>query len=371
MKRLGTWLAALLLLSACGGGGGSSSPPRNYDWSQLGTTLDSFISTASDPPTGTVSGYGFVLFNRSGVLYTRAGGNQSLSSVDMIASASKLPAVAAILTLVDQGKLNLDTPVASYFQGAGNPITWPADKAAITTRMLLSHTSGLPGLASTQPACMNEPAATSLQQCAQNIANTALVSKPGAEFNYGGVDYQVAGYLATLLSGASSWQAFFNSAIVTPLGLSTFTYGDPLLVTNPRIAGGAGSDVGDYATILAMVLNNGQYGGKQLLSASSIGQLTSNQIAGLNTVYTPFSAAVAPDYPGYTLGLFISAASLYSAQSSGPEYSDPGLYGTTPWFDTGTGYGAVILINQDTQTGLDIWNAVRPLILQQLTGKAA
>ena len=84
-------------------------------------------------------------------------------------------------------------------------------------------------------------------------------------------------------------------------------------------------------------------------------------------VYTPFSAAAAPNYPGYGLSLFISAPSLYDAQSPGPEFSDPGLYGTTPWFDSGTGYGAVILIDQDTDTGLDIWNAVRPLILQQLT----
>jgi CubicO group peptidase (beta-lactamase class C family) len=305
------------------------------------------------------------------VLYSRAGGNQSMSSVEPIASASKLPAVAAILTLVDQGKLDLDTPVATYFKNAGNPIRWPVDKAAITTRMLLSHTSGLPGLLDTQPACMNQPAVTTLQQCAQDIADTALVSLPGVEFNYGGVDYQVAGYLATVLSGASSWQAFFNSAIAAPLGgVSSFTWGDPSLVTNPRIAGGASSNVTDYATILAMVLNDGQSNGSQVLSAASITQLTTNQIQGLPSAYTPFSSAAAPDYPGYTMSLFISAPVLYQPQSPGPEYSDPGLYGTTPWFDTGTGYGAVILIDQDNQTGLDMWNAVRPLILQQLTGVA-
>jgi CubicO group peptidase (beta-lactamase class C family) len=237
--------------------------------------------------------------------------------------------------------------------------------------MLLSHTSGLPGLLNTQPDCMNEPASTTLEQCAQDIADAALVSLPGAEFNYGGVDYQVAGYLATLLSGASSWQAFFNSAIAAPLGgVASFTWGDPSVVTNPRIAGGGYSNVSDYATILAMVLNDGQYNGRQVLSSASITQLTTNQIAGLPNAYTPFSSSAAPDYPGYTMSLFISAPLLYQPQSPGPEFSDPGLYGTTPWFDTGTGYGAVILIDQDNQTGLDMWNAVRPLILQQLTGVA-
>ena len=368
MKRLGIWLAAMLLAGCGGGGSGTADPARDYDWTQLGTALNSFVSVAGTPPSGMVGGYGFALFDRSGVLYTSAGGNQSLSSVEPIASASKLPSAAAILTLVDQGKLDLDTPVAHYF--LGSPLSWPLDKIAITTRMLLSHTSGLPGLDNKQPSCLNQITGTTLLQCAQSVAGTALVSQPGAEFNYGGADYQVAGYLAVLLSGASSWQAFFNTAIAAPLGgLPSYSYGDPSTVTNPRIAGGAVSDVLDYATIVAMVLDGGQYSGRQVLSSSAAGQLTGNQIAGLKVVYTPFSAAAASNYPGYGLSLFISAASLYSSQSPGPEFSDPGLYGTTPWFDAGTGYGAVILIDQDTATGVDMWNATRPLILQQLTGK--
>jgi CubicO group peptidase (beta-lactamase class C family) len=365
MKRLGIWPVALLL-AACGGGSGASDPPR--DWTALGAALDSFVSSASSPPSGTVGGYSFALFDRGGVLYTRAGGDQSMSDVEPLASSSKLPAAAAILTLVDQGKLDLDTPVANYFK---NDISWPADKAAITTRMLLSHTSGLVGLDQTQPVCLNQPSASTLRMCAQDIANTGLESQPGTEFDYGGADYQVAGYLAVLLSGASSWQAFFDSAIATPLGgLPSFSYGDPLLITNPRIAGGASSDVLDYAAIVAMVLDGGQYNGRQVLSSGTAQQLTANQVSGLKVIYTPFTSATAPDYPGYGLSLFISAPSLYSAQSPGPEFSDPGLYGTMPWFDTGTGYGAVILIDQDTATGLDMWNAARPLILQQLTGKA-
>ena len=216
---------------------------------------------------------------------------------------------------------------------------------------------------------MAQTMATTLRLCAQDIADSTLESQPGTEFDYGGADYQVAGYLTVLLSGASSWQAFFTSAIAAPLGgLSSFSYGDPLLVHNPRIAGGASSDVLDYASVVAMVLNGGQYNGKQVLSSNAVRQLTGNNIAGLPVVYTPFSSATAPDYPGYGLSLFISAPSLYSPQSPGPEYSDPGLYGTTPWFDDGTGYGAVILINEDTATGLDMWNAARPLILQQLRG---
>lgn len=370
MKNPGTMLLALFLcaaLAACGGGGGSGSNNQPDDWTQLGQALDGFVSSAANPPAGMVKGYSFVLFNRSGVVYTRAGGDHSLATVDMLDSASKMPAVAAIMTLVDQNKLNLDTPIASYLQAAGNPISWPSDKAAITMRMLLSHTSGLPGLGDGQPQCMRQPLISTLRACAQQIANTALVSQPGAEFNYGGADFQVAGYIAVVLSGAANWQTFFNQALATPLGgIPSYTYGNPLVVFNPRIAGGASSNVSDYATILGMLLDGGSHGGTQVLSSSAIATLQTNQIGGLPKAFIPFSGSAAIDYPGYTLGLFISDPALYPG-SPGPEFSDPGLSGATPWFDTGLGYGAVILIDDTTQTGLNMWNAVRPLIIDQLT----
>ena len=346
-------------------GGGSSSGAASYDWSQLGTTLDSYVSTASSAPSGMVSGYSFILYNKTGTLYSRAGGNQTASSVLTLASASKMPSAAAILTLVDSGKLNLDTPVATYLATSG--VTWPMDKIKITMRMLLSHTSGLPGLGdSTNPTCVNEETGTTLAQCAQTIANTALVSQPGAEFNYGGADYQVAGFIATVLS-KQDWQTFFSAAIAQPLGLTTFTYGPSTIVSNPRIAGGALSDVADYAAILKMLQNNGLFSGKQVLSAASVADLETNEIQGLPEAFTPFPFGQARNYPGYGLGLWISSPSLYPG-SPGPEFSDPGLYGTSPWIDNGLGYGAIILINQDVPTGLAMWNAARPLIINQLTG---
>ena len=349
--------------SSSSGGSSSSSGAASYDWSQLGTTLDSYVSSASSVPSGMVGGYSFILYNKTGILYSRAGGNQTAGSVLTLASASKMPSAAAILTLVDSGKLNLDTPVAAYLAGSG--VIWPADKLRITMRMLLSHTSGLPGLGdSTNPTCINQETGTTLAQCAQTVANTALVSQPGAEFNYGGADYQVAGYIATVLS-KQDWETFFTAAIAQPLGLTTFTYGPSNFVTNPRIAGGALSDVADYAAILQMLQNKGLFNGKQVLSAAAVADLETNEIQGLPEAFTPFPFGQARNYPGYGLGLWISSPSLYPG-STGPEFSDPGLYGTIPWIDNGLGYGAIILIDQDVPTGLAMWNAARPLIINQL-----
>lgn len=349
-----------LQASNASGSASATTAVRVYDWTQTGTALDAFVASSG---TNTVTGYGFILFDRLGTLYTRYGGVQNDSTVLALASATKLPSVAAILTLVDAGLLDLDTPVASYFAARDPSFVWPADKLSITTRMLLAHTSGIVGLNDTQPACLNQPTVT-LKSCAQDVANTALVATPGSTFNYGGADFQVAGYLASLLTG-QGWNELFAARIGTPVGMPSFTYGTG---TNPRIAGGASSNAADYAAFLRMIQNGGIVGTTRVLSAAMITELKKNQINGLPVAYTPFPAGRAANYPGYGLGVFISSPSLYTG-SVGPEFSDPGLFGTAPWLDDGLGYGAVLLISQTLATGLDMWDAARPRIISQYTGR--
>ena len=367
MTRIGLLLTLVLSLVACGGGGspdggGAKLTDRanSADWTALDAQLDSYLTSQNGP----LRGYGFVLFSRDGTLHTRVGGNQTVDTVLPIASASKMPSAAAILTLVDSGQLDLDEPVATYIAAAGNPIYWSPDKARITMRMLLAHTSGMIGLSDSQPNCLDRILALTLAQCAQLIAATPLLTAPGTAFNYGGADYQVAGYVATLIAG-KDWHQLFHDGIAQPLGLTRFTYGDPATVLNPRIAGGAESDLGDYARILRMIQNDGALDGRRVLSSDAVRELKHNNIAGLPIVYAPFPQQARSSYTGYTLGFWVSSSSLHPG-SAGPEFSDPGLFGTTPWIDEDIGYGAILLIDNNTYTGLDIWNAVRPLIIQQL-----
>ncbi|MDP9140207.1 MAG: beta-lactamase family protein, partial [Pseudomonadota bacterium] len=228
----------------------------------------------------------------------------------------------------------------------------------------LAHTSGLPGLGpdDAQPACLNDLAGITLEACVAQIATAPLVSTPGLVFNYGAADYQVAGYIATRIAD-QGWQAFFDSRIGQPLGLGTFTFGDPATVTNPRVAGSGTSDVADYVKILQMVLNDGAAGGASVLSARSVRALETNQIAGRSVQYSPADSNL---YPGYTFGFFISDASLHPG-SAGPEFSAPGLFGALPWIDEDLGYGAVLLIDSNETTGQAMWNAVRPQIIAALT----
>ena len=182
----------------------------------------------------TVNGLGFMVARNGQVIYAQAFGNQQVDTVLPIASSSKMPSAAVIMSMVDQGLLDLDKPVGSYLAGK---IDWPQDKAAITLRMMLNHTSGL------QPnaPCLVRPFLT-LRECAQEIADTPLDFAPGTQFEYGGGGFQVAGYIAEAVSG-QRWSDLFDQRIGKPLGLTTFNYG---VGTNPQIAGSARSDLADY-----------------------------------------------------------------------------------------------------------------------------
>lgn len=336
-------------------------PPKNPTaWTGVDQTLDAYLKNAGGP----LSGYGFAVFDRSGILHDRYGGDYDRDTRVWLASATKVPSAAAILTLVDAGLLDLDEPIATYIEQAGNPILWPANKRMVTMRMLLAHTSGLSGNGPAQAKCLLNVLTITLQQCAQLIALAPTLHDPGSAFNYGGADYQLAGYVATLIAGVS-WQEFFDQAIALPLQLRSFSYGDPERVHNPRIAGGATANLTDYVRIMQMLQNDGEWNGVRVLSHAAVAMLQANQIVGMPVVYEPFSSEDQAKFDGYTLGFWITDPLQYPG-SPGPEFSDPGLFGTTAWIDAGLGYGAVILIEHSMQTGLQMWSAVRPLLISQL-----
>ena len=88
------------------------------------------------------------------LLHRFAVGGIGTRTVMPIASASKWLTSATLMTFVDQGMLSLDDPVAKYLP------SFSGEKATITVRELLSHTSGLPSA-----PCEGDPS-TTLRDCA-------------------------------------------------------------------------------------------------------------------------------------------------------------------------------------------------------------
>lgn len=187
----------------------SSAPVGNYNWTAVTQKLQSHVP-------GSVPGLTLMISRHGQIIYAQALGNQTVASVLPIASATKMPSMLAILTLVDGGILNLDAPIATYLNGLVNV---PPEKANITMRMLMNHTSGLSG---TDDASCLADRTTTLKACAQQILNLPLSYAPGTRFDYGGNGMQLAGYVAEVLAG-QSWNQFFAQKVGMPLGLTRFT----------------------------------------------------------------------------------------------------------------------------------------------------
>lgn len=236
------------------------------------------------------------------------GGEDSESHVP-IASASKWLTAITILTLVDEGKLSLDEPIAKKlpdFHGAAGQIT---------LRQLLSHTSGLP---STQ-MCLTDRSG-SLKECTTDISYSPLTNAPGAEFRYGSASFQVAGRLAEIAAG-ESWNKLFAHRISGPLGLTYTRWSG----SNPLLAAGAGSTGKEYARVLRMIAQRGSYGGRRILSDSAIAWMAHDNVGTAPLVLSPRN-----DAHGYGLGAWRDAV---DAGGVATQISSPGASGFYPWVD--------------------------------------
>ncbi|MGQ0698904.1 MAG: serine hydrolase domain-containing protein [Panacagrimonas sp.] len=342
-------MGVLLALSACGGGGGSrSGSDPELDFSGVDAVLDARA----------LQRYAFQISLDGDVVYERRSAGDELRPTFLIASASKALAAAALLTLVrDDGTgLNLDAPVSTYI---GNVIDWPQGKAAITTRMLLNHTSGL----ETENDCLADNMGD-FRACVQAIADSRLEAVPGTEFSYGGASYQVAGLVAEVISGMP-FDAFFQASIASPVGMSSTQF----IGSNPRIAGGAVSTASDYLAFMQMVMDAGLVGDTEIIAPELAMLLRSSQTGQLRQRELPPGAGDTTSFAGYSFGWWTSTREVLIGLSRGPEISDPGVLGTVPWMDFDRRYSAILLTEDGVKTGIEIWDELRPQILVQLVDR--
>jgi len=303
-------------------------------WSQLSAFLSSYCCT-NNPLDSGVPRFAFILADRSGPatpLHKQTGGGMTVKDAVLIASATKMPAAAAILNALYKHPrgytpgTTVATIVGDYiaaaqpgqaglaqaksFAGAWTtlekalPSKFPSPQA-ITIGQLLSMTSGLTTDKHDDPVprCLDDKGdkdpytSWHLGACATDLAIVDnVVFSPGTQFGYSYAGYQIAGYLATLIAShdgvnhAGDWIGLFRDTFKKPLGLGSYRYNNDLTtfpdapspegttVTNPRIAGGGSCDAEDYSTILTAILDDGVLGGAQVLAPQAAKDLKQNQL---------------------------------------------------------------------------------------------
>jgi CubicO group peptidase (beta-lactamase class C family) len=144
--------------------------------------------------------------------------------------AKPITAVAA-MTLVDAGRLNLDSPVQTYC-ASFPPKQWP-----ITTRELLSHTSGIRHY---RPEEVSEGDNTHHYKWMTGgfaiFASDPLLFQPGTSYNYSTYGYSVVGCVIEGATGAR-FQDYVTEQVLKPAGMS-HTFVDDVFEVVPHRARG-------------------------------------------------------------------------------------------------------------------------------------
>ena len=133
-----------------------------------------------------------------------------------IGSISKTFTAAAVMKLVEQGKVQLDQPVTAYL-----PDFRMADDRYrnITVRMLLNHSSGLMGGTTINGFLLNDPMEDdATANLLQRLSTQTLQADPGAYSVYSNDSYTLAELLIERVSGMS-YTAFLHQYLTGPLHL--------------------------------------------------------------------------------------------------------------------------------------------------------
>lgn len=372
----------------------SSRLARIAPWYQA--RFDSF-----PPSEGLVPGAVLAIAKGGKLAYLQAIGFQDRAktipmktdSIFWIASMSKPVTSVAAMILVDDGKLDLDAPVAKYLpeiadmrvvSEKANPATGKMEygldppKRPMTVRDLLRHTSGLiyPEMDFAYPERgLADPTAdsgirsvhmlysqldatayrrdTTMADFVSALARLPLAHQPGEVHEYG-LSADVLGRVVEVASGEPLDQ-FLQSRIFAPLHMVDTGFSVPKekldrlvdspMPERPRIwdmtkpaklfSGGGGlvSAAPDYLRFCQMLLNGGELDGVRVLSQQAVKQMTTNALPSDIRIYGGDEVGARAGTT-FGLGFAIRTNPVYSWIPGAPgSFSWAGYWGTYFWID--------------------------------------
>jgi CubicO group peptidase (beta-lactamase class C family) len=155
-----------------------------------------------------------------------------------IGSITKTFTTALVLSLRDEGKLDLDRPAEQYWPELAQ-VRYPfPDSARITLRHLLTHTSGLRRLGNFDYAKPDAQVTEAVLLGA--LAEAELDNVPGAHYEYSNFGMSLVGYFAGRMSSEGSLRAAVAQRLTGPLGMASTSF-DPASLPGAALATGYAS----------------------------------------------------------------------------------------------------------------------------------
>jgi CubicO group peptidase (beta-lactamase class C family) len=312
-----------------------------------------------------------------------------------IASMSKPMTSVAVAMLVDDGKLSFDDPVEKYLPEFRD--LWVAGeqtaqqrvlvKAArpITLRDLLTHTSGLGEYRVTDPHW-------TLAAMIKVLAREPLRFQPGTRWSYSTAGMDTLGRVVEVVSGMPC-DIFLQTRLFNPLGMKDTTFWispsqkkrfvQPIILKSGKLQptpidymyggavtdyqrpplGGAGlfSTAADVTKFYQMMLNHGEFNGRQILKPETLAEMTRKQTGDLHA------------RPGMPWGLGFCVIEdrmqMESNKTLSPgTFGHGGAFGTQSWADPTRGIIYVLMISRDKLQPTPDDSAMRRAYQQAVAG---
>ena len=302
-----------------------------------------------------------------------------------IYSMTKPLTSVALMMLFEEGQFQLTDPVYKFIpswrqhrvwvEGSGNAMVTRRPATPMTIQHLLSHTAGLtyggflPGLElpvdqAYAAAGISRSGNDTLEEFVQKLSQVPLLYEPGSRWSYS-LATDVCGHLIEVISG-KPLEEFLRERLFEPLDMPDTCFSVPdhkldrfaacyerapdkslRLQDDPETsrfrkppkapsgAGGLVGTTGDYAHFCEMLVNGGQFRGRQLIGRPILDLMTRNHLGGSSLAQMAVGgfSETSNDGVGFGLGF----ASTIDAAASGTvgegDFYWGGLASTLFWVD--------------------------------------
>ncbi|SFQ79200.1 serine hydrolase domain-containing protein [Hymenobacter arizonensis] len=223
-RRLPPWLLGLLALAALPAGA------QHLNTGKLDSLLTSLATHDKLMGSLALSRDGQVVYSRAfGPQQLRPAGSAPAATRYQVGSVTKMFTAVMIFQLIEEGKLTLATPLATFFPHLPNA-------QAITVDQLLSHRSGLYSFTSDSAWVSGHLSAQTPAQLLQLIGQGRPDFAPGTRAAYNNSGYVLLGYIIERLTKQSYAQAL-RRRVVARAGL-VHTYDGGTEKPHPQAARG-------------------------------------------------------------------------------------------------------------------------------------
>jgi putative ATP-binding cassette transporter len=179
---------------------------------------------------GEIPGLSVVIINGDKIVFKNYGYSNvenktpvTESTLFQIGSCSKAFTSLAVMRLAETGYIKLDDKVSKYIPWLR--VSYKKNKADITIRQLLSHTSGIPWNTISKIPQINTQNA--LEQTVRTLIGVKLNNLPGNEYEYATINYDVLALVVEKVT-KQSFETYLQQQILTPLKLRSTSIGIPV-----------------------------------------------------------------------------------------------------------------------------------------------